>query len=202
MGIQTNGKHKRAIMCIIGEHTEDRKMTDYSNMSRCEAVERCIGLEREVKRMTDAVARIAELEKEAVAQRWLLDQCNQELECAGVTYVELRCYLKGTMTADDLVNLSTEPSPEANQDRFYLQESSTYLGNDMVWWRQNGCGYTADLRLAHVFTMDESQRQHKCRGSDIPWPKAYIDKHTRTAVNTHYIDRSEALIPRQQEQKP
>lgn len=32
-------------------------MTDYSNMSRCEAVERCIGLEREVKMMVEALDR-------------------------------------------------------------------------------------------------------------------------------------------------
>jgi len=63
-------------------------------------------------KLEDHQARIAKLEKEVAAQRWLLDQCNQELECAGVTYVELRCYLKGTMTADDLVNLSTEPEQE------------------------------------------------------------------------------------------
>ena len=36
-------------------------MTDYSKMSRCEAVERCIGLEREVKRMAEARERIAGL---------------------------------------------------------------------------------------------------------------------------------------------
>ena len=32
-------------------------MTDYSNMTRCEAVERCIGLEREVKRIVESVGR-------------------------------------------------------------------------------------------------------------------------------------------------
>jgi hypothetical protein len=33
-------------------------MTDYSNMTRGEAVERCIGLEREVKRMAEALHRL------------------------------------------------------------------------------------------------------------------------------------------------
>ena len=47
-------------------------MTDYSNMSRGEAVERCIGLEREVKRMTDAVARIEKLEGMEHAARQLI----------------------------------------------------------------------------------------------------------------------------------
>ena len=45
---------------------------DYGNMSRGEAVERCVGLEREVKRMTDAVARINGLER-------LLRNCRLEL---------------------------------------------------------------------------------------------------------------------------
>ena len=41
-------------------------MTDYSNMSRCDAVERCIGLEREVKRMAVEVGRIAESQEDRV----------------------------------------------------------------------------------------------------------------------------------------
>ena len=52
-------------MCIMGGHTEDREMTDYSNMSRGEAVERCIGLERVLEMMAEAVKQIAELERDA-----------------------------------------------------------------------------------------------------------------------------------------
>ena len=41
-------------MCIMGEHTEDREMTDYSNMTRGEAVERCQMLENLCAHLTKA----------------------------------------------------------------------------------------------------------------------------------------------------
>lgn len=77
---------------------------------------------------------------------------------------------------------------------FYLQDSRSYVGNDVLWWAQNKSGYTTDLRKAHVFTKDEAQRQHNSRPSDIPWPKEYIDGKTRPAVDMQYIKRDEALV--------
>ena len=76
---------------------------------------------------------------------------------------------------------------------FYLQDSRSYVGNDVLWWAKNGNGYTTDLDKAHVYTKDEAQRMHKSRPSDIPWPKEYIDARTRPAVDMQYIDRQEAL---------
>lgn len=75
---------------------------------------------------------------------------------------------------------------------FYLQDSRTYCGNDVMWWSAQG-GYTTDLSKARLFTIDEAQRQHNMRETDIPWPKAYIDAKTRPAVDMQYINRSEAL---------
>jgi hypothetical protein len=77
-------------------------------------------------------------------------------------------------------------------DLFYLQDSRSYLGNDVMWWA-NGDGYTTDLRRARVFTKDEAQRYHNGRETDIPWPKEYIDARTRPAVDCQYINRLIAL---------
>ena len=76
---------------------------------------------------------------------------------------------------------------------FYLQDSRSYVGNDVLWWAKDGNGYTTDLRKAHVYTQDEAQRQHNSRPSDIPWPKEYIDAKTRPAVDMQYIKRADAL---------
>ncbi|MDD3675820.1 hypothetical protein [Thauera propionica] len=78
-------------------------------------------------------------------------------------------------------------------DEFYLQDSRSYVGNDVVWWARDGNGYTTDLSKAHVFTREEAQRQHDARPTDIPWPKRYIDAKTRPAVDMQYIRREEAL---------
>jgi hypothetical protein len=78
-------------------------------------------------------------------------------------------------------------------DQFYLQDSRSFVGNDVLWWARNSCGYTTDLSKAHVFTLEEAQAHHNGRHTDIPWPKDYIDARTRPAVDMQYIRRAEAL---------
>ncbi|WP_429268884.1 hypothetical protein [Paraburkholderia sp. EB58] len=74
---------------------------------------------------------------------------------------------------------------------FYLQDSRSYVGNDVLWWAWHGKGYTTDLRKAHVYTKEEAQSMHDARSTDIPWPKDYIDAKTRPAVDMQYIKRKE-----------
>lgn len=78
-------------------------------------------------------------------------------------------------------------------DLFYLQDSRSYTGNDMIWWRPNGVGYTTDLRQAAVYTKEEAQARHDFRNTDIPWPKAYIDERTRPAMDFQFAKQKEAL---------
>lgn len=81
----------------------------------------------------------------------------------------------------------------ATDDLYYLQDSRTYVGNDVMWWCPNGAGYTTDLRKAAVYSKEEAVAKHQARATDIPWPKAYIDAKTRPAVDMQYIKRDEAL---------
>ena len=76
---------------------------------------------------------------------------------------------------------------------FYLQDSRSYVGNDMLFWAKNGNGYTTDLRRAETYTREEAQAKHDSRETDIPWPKEYIDAKTRPACDMQYVKRSEAL---------
>lgn len=78
-------------------------------------------------------------------------------------------------------------------DLYYLQDSRTFVGNDVMWWAKDGNGYTTDLRKAHIYTKEEAVRQHQSRETDIPWPKDYIDARTRPAVDMQYINRKEEL---------
>ena len=78
-------------------------------------------------------------------------------------------------------------------DEFYLQDSRSYVGNDVLWWALEGNGYTTDLSKAQTYTKEEAQRMHTSRPSDIPWPKPYIDAKTRPAVDMQCIKRDEAL---------
>lgn len=78
-------------------------------------------------------------------------------------------------------------------DLFYLQDSRSYVGNDVLWWAKGGNGYTTDLSKAETYTKAEAQRMHDARRTDIPWPKTYVDAKTRPAVDMQYIKRDEAL---------
>lgn len=66
--------------------------------------------------------------------------------------------------------------------QFYLQNSTQYLGNSMLWFAKQG-GYTTDLCEARVFTQDEAQAQHNARHTDIPWPVDYIHDASRLVVD-------------------
>ncbi len=79
------------------------------------------------------------------------------------------------------------------EDLYYLQDSRTFVGNDVMWWAKDAKGYTTDLRKAHVFTKEEAIRQHNDRETGIPWPKAYIDARTRPAVDHQHVDCDVAL---------
>lgn len=75
---------------------------------------------------------------------------------------------------------------------FYLQDSRSYVGNDVLFWCATG-GYTSDLSKAEVFSKDAAVRQHQVRPTDIPWAKEYMDGKTRPAVDMQYIRREDAL---------
>ena len=75
---------------------------------------------------------------------------------------------------------------------YYLQDTRQYVGNDVLFWRDGG-GYTTDVSKAEIFTEERAFRQHDCRETDRPWPKEYIDEHTRPAVDHQYIDYEMAM---------
>jgi hypothetical protein len=80
----------------------------------------------------------------------------------------------------------------SNQDEYYLQDSRSIVGNDMMWWGIIG-GYTSDLNKARVFSREKAFGQHAQRDTDIPWPKSYIDGKSRPAVDFQYVNLDEAM---------
>ncbi|MGG4774871.1 hypothetical protein ACLO87_09590 [Paenalcaligenes sp. Me52] len=91
-------------------------------------------------------------------------------------------------------NLSMpECASQSMSNLFYVQDSRSYVGNDMLFWGLNGNGYTTDLRKAQLYTQEQAQSMHNNRETDIPWPKEYIDAKTRPAVDMQYVKRTEAL---------
>jgi len=77
---------------------------------------------------------------------------------------------------------------------YYLPDSRDYVGNSMLWWKQDKCGYTTDIMKAHIFTEEEAKGQHECRETDIPWEKEYIDSKIKFHIDMQYCDPSEKGI--------
>lgn len=75
---------------------------------------------------------------------------------------------------------------------FLLQDSRSYVGNDMLFWMEGG-GYTTDVSKAERFTQEKAVDQNQCRETDIPWPVEYIEAKTRPAVDFQYVKIAEAL---------
>ena len=86
--------------------------------------------------------------------------------------------------------------PVIDDDTYYLQDSRSYTGNDVMWWKKNGSGYTTDLREAHIYTKADAEARHRYRDTDIPWRKSYIDTKIRPAVDFQYISQKEMALLR------
>lgn len=77
-------------------------------------------------------------------------------------------------------------------DEYYLQDNRSYVGNDILFWRDGG-GYTTNLDKAEIFTKEAAVRQHQSRLTDVPWPKEYVDAKATPAVDMQNADIGEAL---------
>lgn len=75
---------------------------------------------------------------------------------------------------------------------YYMQDTREYVGNSMLWWARDRCGYTCDIRNAHVFSETEALKQEKSRDSDRAWPKDYIDKRVSGHVDMQHCMFSDA----------
>ena len=68
-------------------------------------------------------------------------------------------------------------------DEFYIQDTRNYVGNSMLWWKHDNCGYVCDIRDAKIFTKEEAEKICKRSALKRIWLKEYID-----ARISHHID--------------
>lgn len=105
---------------------------------------------------------------------------------------ELAPVIRSMKRAEPTAGAAQVPSL-SETDLWYLQDTRTYIGNDVTWWAKDGNGYTTDVSKAHAYTREQAFRQAAMRGCDRAWPKAYIDGKTRPAVDFQHINHDEAI---------
>lgn len=84
---------------------------------------------------------------------------------------------------------------------FYIQKSKGYVGNSMLWWKYDNCGYVCDIRQARIFTGKEAREICRGRGryarksqsGQKMWPKDYIDKRIGHHIDVQDCDWKQAL---------
>lgn len=77
---------------------------------------------------------------------------------------------------------------------YYLQDSRSFVGNCVMWWAKGGNGYTSDLSRAETYTLEAAMVQHRCRPSDVPWPKDYVDARTAPTVDAQKLKRADVAV--------
>ena len=83
-----------------------------------------------------------------------------------------------------------DPEKPTKEPLYYVQDTRNCVGNSMLWWGKNYCGYVCDIRDAHVWTESELKRLH--RSTDVPWPKAYIDSKVSFHIDCQSCKKGEA----------
>ncbi len=78
---------------------------------------------------------------------------------------------------------------------FYLQDSRSSVGSNVVFWNKGGCGYGTDLDKLETYTQEEAQRRHNSRNSDVPLLKFLVDTLSITAVDHQYLPESGTRDP-------
>lgn len=79
-----------------------------------------------------------------------------------------------------------------SRPQFYLQDTRSTVGNNVLWWAKGDNGYTTDLNKAEIYMLDEAQCKYNGRPSDLPWPKDYVDTLTHPAIDMQYLRREDA----------
>ena len=70
---------------------------------------------------------------------------------------------------------------------FYLRDSRSNTGDNVMFWRKGGAGYGANLDELEVYTLELAQRRHNSRNSDIPLLKSAVDELSIVAVDCQVL---------------
>jgi hypothetical protein len=75
---------------------------------------------------------------------------------------------------------------------YYAQDKRGYVGNCVLWWGLNSCGYVTDIRNAHKYTGQEI-RDFEPRDTDIIWDADHIESILRQTVDCQYLKQNNSI---------
>jgi hypothetical protein len=79
----------------------------------------------------------------------------------------------------------TERTSNSPTNRYYIQDSRTYVGNCCLWWRPKSSGYTTNLNDAGIYPLAETRH----RETDIAWAVEDVDAVAMRTVEIQILRR-------------
>ena len=82
------------------------------------------------------------------------------------------------------------------KNKFYLRSPHGNTGSNMVFHAIDGKGYTSNLDLAHVYTLEEAQKEWElARDGEYPISADHIDSLSSWKVDHQYLPSKSDLSP-------
>lgn len=72
---------------------------------------------------------------------------------------------------------------------FYIQDGRQVVGNCIVFWREDGQGYSSDLKQAWRIPYEKALAIEQGRESEILWPCDIIDAHAKIHIDIQDLRR-------------
>lgn len=69
----------------------------------------------------------------------------------------------------------------------YLIQYIGACGNEALWWRPKGAGYTTNVDEAGRFTEKRAKGQERVRGLDRAWPEDEVLAMSHRSVDIHKL---------------
>lgn len=79
-------------------------------------------------------------------------------------------------------------------ETFFAQRQRDTVGNSVLLWRKENCGYCCSIHEAQEYTKEEAIKQFADAGSNVTlWPKSHIMNCLKTVVEVQELERGKAL---------
>jgi hypothetical protein len=75
------------------------------------------------------------------------------------------------------------PRFTSKEPLYYIQCTSNYAYDYILWWRKGSAGYTHNLAEAGLYTAEEAKGIVDCRGEEVAWAKEHVEHCQNPAVS-------------------
>jgi len=84
-------------------------------------------------------------------------------------------------------------APLNESDLYYVMDDRQIVGNCVLWWGENRCGYTTELTKAGVYNRQQAEEIAGCRPTDKVYRKTEIDAVAVVHVRAEHIRKFNPL---------